>query len=160
MIANPLRSILLLCPMVLQLVSPVKAGQKQQITGRVIAKDAYVGLAHLSSATNVELLIVKVDRVVQGTPRFVKVRYEDYADQRPLPAQLLEGKSHWTFLLTRNKGCDQVVSKGLFVNPSNSGTPPKAGTFILAEDAGHDVPPIKTMIPCFILRPDGVKPSD
>jgi hypothetical protein len=160
MITNPFRSVWVLCLMML-LVSSVEAGRKQKITGRVIAKDAYVGLAHLSSVTNVELFIVKVDDAAQGarSPRFIKVRYEDYADQRPLPAELLEGKSHWTFSLTRNESCDQVVSEGLFVAPSNTGTPPKAGTFILAENAGQDVPPIKTTIPCFVLRPGRVKPS-
>jgi hypothetical protein len=156
MIANPFRNTLLFCSSVLLFVSSVEGGQKQQVTGRVIAKDAYAGLAQLSSATNVELFIVKVD-TRQGARRFIKVRYEDYADQRPLPTELSEGKSRWTFSLTRNKTCDQEVSAGLFVESGNSGTPPKAGTFILVPGAGHDVPPIKAIIPCFVLRPGGVK---
>jgi hypothetical protein len=160
MITNYCRKSLVLYPIILLLVSsPMEARHKQQITGRVIAKDAYMGLAHVSSATHVELFIVKVDDAAKGTRslRFIKVRYEDYADQHPLASELLEGKSHWTFSLTRDKSCDEVVSEDLFVAPSNSGTPPKAGTFILAQNAGQDVPAIKTTIPCFALRPGGVK---
>jgi hypothetical protein len=151
---------LALSSIVLLLSSSVKANHQYVTTGRVIARDAYNGLARLSSVTNVSTFIVRVDKAPGGTksPGFVKVRYEDYADQRPLPPDLLEGKSSWRFSLRRNRSCDLVVSEGLFVAHKDSNELPKPDTFILISSADQKtLPPLNSTIPCFVLRPGGAK---
>jgi hypothetical protein len=153
--------VLALCSIMLLFSSSMEANHQHVTTGRVIARDAYTGLARLSSVANVSIFIVRVDDAPRGkkSPRFVKVRYEDYADQRPLPSELLEGKSSWRFSLRRNRSCDQVVSEGLFAAQRESKELPKPDTFILVQSADQkDFPPINSTIPCFILRPGGAKP--
>jgi hypothetical protein len=153
--------ILALCSIMLLFSSSMEAKHQHVTTGRVIARDAYIGLPRMSSVTNVSIFIVRVDEDPPGTKatRFVKVRYEDYADERPLPPHLLEGTSSWRFALRRNRSCDQVVSKGLFAAQKDSKEPPKSGTFILVQSADqNDVPPIHSTIPCFVLRPGGAQP--
>ncbi len=153
--------VLAFCSIMLLLSSSMEASHQHVTTGRVIARDAYIGLPRMSSVTNVSIFIVRVDDAQRGTksPRFLKVRYEDYADQRPLPADLLEGKSSWRFSLQRNRRCDQVVSEGLFAAQKSSKELPKPDTFVLVQSADQkDVPPINSTLPCFILRPGGAKP--
>jgi hypothetical protein len=149
-----------LCSIALLLSSNMKAAH-QHATGRVIARDAYVGLPRMSSVTNISIFIVRVDDAQRGTksPRFLKVRYEDYADQRPLPGDLLEGKSSWRFSLQRNRSCDQVVSQDLIVSQKSPKELPQPDTFVFVQSADQkDMPPINSKLPCFILRPGGVKP--
>jgi hypothetical protein len=149
-----------LCSIMLLLSSSLEANHPQITSGRVIANDPYIGLLRLSSGPNVSIFMVRVDDAPHATksPRFVKVRYEDYADQHPLPPDLLKGKSSWRFSLRRNHGCDQVVLEGLFTAQNDSNELPNPGTFILVQGFDQkDVPPIHSTIPCFVLRPGGAK---
>lgn len=153
--------VLALCLISLLLSSSMEASRRHITTGRVIARDAYVGLARMSSVTNVSILIVRLEKVPQkaGVARFVKVRYEDYAGQHPLPSDLIEGKSPWRFSLRRDRSCDEVVSQGLFVVQNSSKELPKPGTYIVVKSADQkDLPPTNSTLPCFILRPGGAKP--
>jgi hypothetical protein len=152
--------IVALCSAVLLLPSSGEAGHKCKRTGRVIAREAYIGLARPSSVTSVEIFILKVKDMRQAPSerRFAKVRYEDYGGRYPLPLDLLSGESSWRFVLRRDKTCDLLVSEGLFVVPSDSRELPKPGTFILVQSVNkEDVPPLGSSIPCFILRPGGAK---
>lgn len=153
--------VLALSSMMLVLASAKEARSKYKTTGHVIAKDAYMGLPRMSSVTNVEILVLRVDESSRGTksPQFLKVRYEDYADQHPLPPDLLEGRSSWHFSLRRERSCDQVVSEGLFKASRDSNEPPKPGTFVLVESRDqNDIPPTHSTIPCYVLKPGDVQP--
>jgi hypothetical protein len=101
----------------------------------------------MSSVTNFSILLVKVGAQPHGnkSPRCLKVRYEDYADQQPLPADLLDGKASWQSSLRRNRSCDQVVTKGLIV-AQNDSKKPKDDAFILVQS---DAPPLNTKLPWF-----------
>jgi len=101
-----------------------------------------------------------VDEVVgheRTSPRFVKVRYEDYEAKEPLPSGLLDGKMVWKFSVKRDRTCDQIVSEGLFVAPNKSAIPPAAGSYVLLENAGSDLPKVESLLPCFIVQPGGIK---
>ena len=142
--------------------SDMRAAEKHEATGHVIAMDVYLALPRTSSTANVELFVLRIDEPVKvrGTPlRFVKVRYEDYANQHPLPSDLLDGTARFRFSLNRDRSCDQVVSKDLIIPRSPSNELPKSGTFVLLQSADvKDVPPLNSTMPCFILRPGGLKP--
>jgi hypothetical protein len=142
--------------------SDLRAAERHEATGRVIAKDAYLGLPRTSSTANVELFILRIDERVKSRgawTRFIKVRYEDYANQHPLPTDLLDGKKRFQFLLKRDRGCDQVVSEGLILPRGTSNELPKSGTFVILQSADvNDIPPLKSTLPCFVLRPGGAKP--
>lgn len=145
----------------LLLASSAEAGSRYKTTGRVIAREPYMGLPRMSSATNVEILVIKADESSRKTksPKFLKIRYEDSADQHPLPTDLLQGKSSWRFSLKRERSCDQVVSEGLFKASRDSGEPPNPGTFVLVESSDQkDIPPTRSKIPCYILKPGDVQP--
>jgi len=47
----------------------------------------------------------------------------------------------------------------LFVLPRNSSTPPEAGSYVLLENAGPELPKIESLLPCFIVEPRGLKPE-
>lgn len=154
------------CPQVLALsfvllfAASTDAGSRYKAIGRVIAKDAYIGLPRMSSVTNVQILVIKTDEMSQPKklPQFLKVRYEDYADQHPLPTDLLQGKSSWLFSLKRERNCDQAVSEGLFNANRGSSVPPKPGTFVLVGSSDQtDIPPIHNTIPCYVLKPGNVQ---
>lgn len=162
MITLRYQRILALCSITLFLLSSsMEAAHQHVTTGRVIASDAYIGLPRMSSGTNLSIFIVRADDGQRGTrsPRFLKVRYEDYADQHPLPTDLLQGKSSWRFSLQRKRSCDQVVTKGLIAAQKGSKELPKPDTFVLVQSADEkDVPPLNSTLPCFILRPGDAKP--
>src|SRR5206468_213576 len=140
----------------------LRAAERHKATGRVIAKDAYLGLARTSSTANVELFILRIDEPVESraaSTHFIKVRYEDYANQHPLPTDLLSGKKPFQFFLKRNRDCDQVVSDGLILPRSISNELPKFGTFVILQSADvNEIPPLNSTLPCFVLRPGGLKP--
>lgn len=145
----------------LLLTSSTEASNRHKVTGRVIARDAYIGLARMSSVTNVEILVIRVDETSRRAkaPQFLKIRYEDYADQHPLAPDLLEGKSSWQFSLRRERSCDQVVSEGLFRANRDSSELPKAGTFVLVGSTDQkDIPPTRSKISCYVLKPGDVQP--
>lgn len=153
---------LLLVYLIVFLFSSDMEGKQQHVaTGRVIASDAYIGLARMSSVTNVSIFILKVENASgrTGSSRFVKVRYEDYAGRKPLPADLLQGKSSWRFSLRRNRSCDQMVTEGLIVAQEDSKELPHPDTFILVPSADRtDLPPVNSTLPCFVLKPGGARP--
>ena len=166
MMKNTVTSFVSLCMIVIVFpLEPVALAARhkqnqQKLMGRVIAKDAYLGLARLSSAASVEVFIVRVDQVrwKETSPRFIKVRYEDYEAKGLLASGLLDGKMMWRFSLRREKKCDQIVSEGLLIPPNNSPTPPRAGAYILLENAGSDLPKVQSLLPCFIVQPGGIRP--
>ena len=133
---------------------------RRTLIGRVIARDPYIGLAHLSSPANVEVFIVRIEKAnpAGSSPQFVKVRYEDYEAESPLPSGLLDGKMLWRFSLKRDENCDQTVSDGMFVLPSNSSTPPESGSYVLLKNAGSDLPKVQSVLPCFIVQRRGINP--
>ncbi len=152
-----------LCLVVLLGAADTDGGGRHQTTGRVIARDIYLSLPRTSSTPNVEILVLRTNEPIGGaksSSHFAKVRYEDYADQHPLPVDLLEGKQAWRFSLRRNRSCDQVVSEGLFVSRRPSNELPKPGVYVLVAGADpSDAPPLHSTMPCFVLQPDGVKPA-
>jgi hypothetical protein len=137
----------------------LKSCRKESLIGRVIAKDAYLGLARINTPMSVQVFIVKVDNVSQGenSPRFIKIKYEDDEDKEALPSGLLDGESLWRFSISRDKSCDQTVSENLFIDPSASAKLPEAGAYILLRNAIQDIPAPHSLLPCFTLRPGGVK---
>jgi hypothetical protein len=132
---------------------------KRTLIGRVIARDAYLGLMRLSSSANVEVFVVRVAKVNPAgeSARFIRVRYEGYEAKPPLPPGLLDGKKLWRFSLKRDENCDQTVSEGMFVRPNNSSTPPTAGSYVLLENAGSDLPKVQTLLSCFRVQSRGIK---
>jgi hypothetical protein len=134
-----------------------------QTTGRVIAREVYVGLPRTTSTVDVDVFIVRAKEPVKirgASTHFLRVRYEDYASQHPLPSGLLEGKESWRLSLKRDRSCDQLVSEWLIRPVSTSNELPKPGTYILVRGADTaDTPPLHTTMPCFILRPGGIKPA-
>jgi len=133
--------------------------RKEALIARVIAEDAYLGLARVDSR-NVQGFIARVNEAggKNRPSRFIKIRYESYEPNNSLPSDLLDSNKVWKFTLSRNESCDQRVADDLFQVPSNGAQLPKAGTYLLLENAGQDLPKIHSMIPCFVLRPGGVKP--
>src|SRR5438552_16093816 len=86
--------------------SDMRAAERHETAGRVIAKDVYLGLPRTSSTANVELFVLRIDEPVKvrgASTHFVKVRYEDYANQHPLPTDLLDGKQRFRFSLKRDR---------------------------------------------------------
>lgn len=154
--------VLALTVIVLSLQFNARASGKHKTAGRVIARDVYISLPRTSSTVNVDVFVLRTNDSIKSrgtSTRFIKVRYEDLGNQHPLPTDLLEGKNLWRFSLTRDRSCDQVVSEGLIARRSSSNELPKPGTFVLLESADvNDVPALNSTMPCFTVRPGGVKP--
>ena len=147
---------------IIVLLTPVELGandNKQMLKGRVIAKDAYVGLARLNSLGSVEVFIVRVEEEdpKKTSPRFIKIRYEDYGAKKKQPRDLFDGRVLWRFSASRDKSCDQIVSEDLFTTPNNTSRPPKGGTYVLLENVSSDLPKRQSLLPCFIVQPGGIK---
>lgn len=140
----------------------VRAAGRHETTGRVIARDIYIGLPRTSSTVNLEVFILRTSESVKSSGEsmhFLRVRYEDFGNQHPLPSALLEGGQPWRLSLKRDRSCDQIVSEGLIVPRSASNELPKPGTYVLLRSADvNDLPPLRSTMPCFILRPGGAEP--
>ncbi len=140
----------------------VRAAGRRETTGHVIARDVYLGLPRTSSTVNLEVFILRTNESVKSrgeSTHFLRVRYEDFGNQHPLPSALLEGRQTWRLSLKRDRSCDQVVSEGLIVPRNASNELPKPGTYVLLRSADvNDLPSLSSTMPCFILRPGGAEP--
>jgi hypothetical protein len=135
---------------------------KQNVIGRVIAKDAYLGLFRLGDSSFDQFVVeLKDSRTRKFGSRYINVRYENHGSVEDMPEGLFNGgENWWSFSLTRDESCDKVVSEKLFVLPNASKKLPDSGSYILLSKDYLDLPKTGSLLPCFLVKPGGIKTQD
>lgn len=119
------------------------------VTGRVVSYDQLVSLANITSAPQLQVLIVRVAKRVKGREesRYIKVVYKHMQNEAKLPSEVFDGKSHWRFRLMKAATQDHSCKGPLQGLKRTSGAE--------TEDLPSD-----TSLPCYLLRPGDLKVYD
>ena len=119
------------------------------ITGTAIGYDELAPLANLTSAPQIDILIVRVAKRISGTEesKYIKVVYQHLHGQPDLPTDIVDSRRQWVFALTKAPA-DDVTCKG----------PLKQVKHALGAEAEqlHD----DASLPCYVLRPGDLKAQE
>ncbi len=130
------------------------------IVGTVAGYDQFLSLVNLTSAPQVQLLIVRVEKRIKGREesRYIKVIYKYGTDEPSLPEEIFNGKSQWRFTLTRDHSCDcsvrEMQSKQIEGEGGAEATLPR----LKRTNATEEIPN-NANLPCYALRPSDLKPA-
>lgn len=119
------------------------------IVGSVVAYDERVSLANITSAPQLQILIVRIVKRLKGREesRYVKVVYEHMPNEGKLPSEVFDGKWQWRFELMKAAVQDQRC-KG-----------PLQGLKRTTGAEGEQIPS-DTSLPCYLLRSGDLKVYD
>jgi len=116
------------------------------LTGVVVGYDESLSLVNVTSAPQLQVLIVRIVRSLKGheESRYIKVVYQYMHNDPTLPKEIVDGKTQWRFELTRAAAQDQSCMgplQGLKQTPGAD-----------AEEIPND-----SNLPCYVLQPGGIK---
>ena len=119
------------------------------VAGSVVGYDELIPLANITSAPQLQILIVRVGKRMKGREesRYIKVVYEHMQNEPKLPDEVFDGKRQWRFALMKPSAQDHSCKgplQGL-----------KQTTGVDAEKIPGDA-----SLPCYVLRPGDLKPYD
>ena len=116
---------------------------------KVVGYDELAPLMNLTSAPQIEVLIVRVMKLIKGKEQsdYIKVIYQHLHNQPDLPKEFFDSRHLWRFTLTRASS-DDLSCKG----PLPRLRP--------ATGAETEQLPGNTSLPCYILRPGGFRSYD
>lgn len=130
------------------------------IVGTVAGYDQLSSLVSLTSVPQSQLLIVRVKKQIKGREelRYIKVIYKYGANEGPLPKDIFDGTSQWRFTLTRDHSCD-CLARDLLSEQSKTEDGTEATLPRLKRTNTTEKTPDNANLPCYILRPNDLKPS-
>jgi hypothetical protein len=143
-----------------------EAGRKSRlvITGTVVGYDQLMPLTSITSAPQVAVLIVRVDKRISGREksRYIKVVHRRlYGGEAELPSEIFDSKKRWRFKLSRQPSCDSSLqelesAKGKIEDGAEVSVPR------LKRTSGAEVEDIPTdvVLPCYELHPRDFKLND
>ena len=119
------------------------------IVGWVVAYDERASLANITSAPQLQILIVRIAKRLAGREesRYLKVVYEYMQNEAKLPSEVFDGKTQWRFALMKTTVQDQRCRSPLQGLKRITGT-------------GNEEVPSETSLPCYALRSGDFKVND
>jgi hypothetical protein len=131
--------------------SAVERPRKQGliVTAVPVRYDALAPLANLTFGTQIEVLIIRVQKLITGREpsKYLKVVYQHLHGQPDLPREIYERQSLWRLALTKASKDDVSCNGPLSELTPTPGTQPEQ----LPDDAG---------VPCYVLRPGQLQKVD
>jgi hypothetical protein len=118
----------------------------QKVIGSVVVYDRVLPLANITSAPQLQIFIVQghVETGRKEKPRHFRVVYRRFQTEPDLPVDVFDGHKKWRFNLTEAPPGEEAC-KGPLHDPRRTVGSESAE---VPEAAG---------LPCYSLRPDGVK---
>ena len=135
--------------------------EQLKINGRVVGYDQSISLTGLTSSPKIDVLIVHIEKIIKGheEANYIKVLREYWKDDLSLSKDLTNGKKEWTFLLTKEQGCDGSLRE--MQSPSkkpSERTEIQVPRYKPSTGAEAEKIPEDLKLPCYRVRPDGVTP--
>jgi len=132
-----------------------------RIVGRVVAYDQLISLMQITTSSLMEVLIVRVDKRIQGVEKspYVQVKFRALGDDKGLPPGVFDSKKRWRFTLVRDSTCDAS-----FRTLQNTTDKPDENEISLPHfkpttGSELDAIPLDKMLPCYLLQPGSLRPE-
>jgi hypothetical protein len=135
--------------------------RKLTTVGTVVAYDQPVsGLAMLTSVPMEQILIVRLDRSInrKQESKYIKLSFRRWFNEPELPSGILNSKNKWRFSLTRDINCDGSTRE---LQSDRSRTEEGKGVVLQrlrrTSGAEKEEVPDALILPCYVLRPGGLR---
>jgi hypothetical protein len=132
------------------------------ITGVVVGYDQLIQLANITSAPQVNVLVVRIEERIKGREesRYIKVIYEHLSGEATLPSEIFDGKNRWSFKLGRQTSCDSSLQALESASgKTEDGTEVSVPRLKRTPGAEAENIPADAMLPCYKLSPRDFKLS-
>ena len=153
----------LVAALLITVSSQVSAGNDREpdlvIVGTVVAYDPMSSLHLLTSAPNAQLIVVRIDNIIEGheESRYVKVVHRALYSTRNLPPEIFDGNRRWRFDFIKDCRCDGALSR----SRSDAQEVTDEGVLLdsgIERTAGAEAEPLSmdAILPCYEIMLDAL----